>query len=138
MATGTYIATSNVQDIFGTTNVAAWSNLDRSTASADDDRIQSAISWAEQYVEDRLRDSIYAIPLTATTGTLTTVIDWCAKLAGYWLYRDRGQDDADKLADRMDDIKTQVDGEITGVLAGTRRLKAKLSDNHPSAPIVHA
>lgn len=135
MATGSYITTANVQDVFGTQNVISWSNLDRSTTTVDDDRVASAIAWAEAYVESRFRPSEYTVPLSATSGTLSTVLDWMAKLAGYWLYRDRGQDDTDELVERMADVKEQVDQEISLTLAGMRRLNASRAHSSPTAPI---
>ncbi len=132
---GQYIAQSDIESIFGVVNVQKWSKLDN-TAGADATRIANAIEHAEAVVEDRLR-SQYAIPLTGI-GVLPPIItDWCAKLAGVWLYEARGI--ADASSQQVQDIighKSEVAAEIGLYVAGARTLRCVRASNGPTAPVV--
>lgn len=87
---GAYISQSDIEDKFGVDNVAMWSNLANDSNSADTARITTAIASAEQDVNDRFRQSQYVVPLSATgSNGLRPVINWCAALAGVWLYESR-------------------------------------------------
>jgi hypothetical protein len=136
MATGTYISTSDVEDHYGVQSIAVWSNLDNDDAAANDSRVEAAINWAEQSVEDRLRDGRYQVPLSGTSGTLHTVKNWCAELAGWWLWSSRGiTDDEDGQA--MERRRELVDAEIDAYAAGIRKLAAaKTEDGTPFSPVV--
>src|SRR3990167_8812449 len=87
---GTYILQSNVEDVFGTANVVRWSQLDPDTVTVNATRVAAAISYAEEYVENKFRGSRSAVPFS---GAAQQLIDWCAKLAGVWLYESRGSRD---------------------------------------------
>ena len=137
---GTYISQSNVEDVFGTTNVALWSQLSPSSSTADTARIASAIAYAEEYVENRFRGSRYAVPFS---GSSTQLIDWMAKLAGVWLYESRGLRDTAAAgtddANRVRIHKRLVDNEIKGVLMGSARLNlGSATGRQPTAPVVVA
>lgn len=139
---GTYIVQADIESQFGTSNVAAWSNLSNTSTSADTDRIADAIDYAERTVESRLRGRGYTIPLSASSsGALTPVIDWCAKLAGVWLYESRGQRDSaegsDEDKNRVRFHKADVNKEIDAVVAGCRRLDLVQSHSPmPTGPVV--
>jgi len=118
---GRYAAQSDVEAVFGTANVAVWSNLDSDSTTANTSRIASAIAVAEQSIDDRLRGGPYSLPLTAVgSGGLVTVTDWAARLAGVWLYESRGVED--ETANQIAAHKKMVHGEIDAYMAGTRRL----------------
>ena len=136
-ASGTYISQSDVENVFGTENVARWSNLDNSSTDADETRIQAAIDYAEARVDDRFRPSRYRVPLVGDGATLRAVIDWVAKLAGIWLYESRGLHDAGDTAHKLTAVKANVETEIDMYLAGQRKLPAQLKrTDAPTAPKV--
>lgn len=120
-----YCTQSDIEDLFGAANVAKWSDLDNDSdsATANTTRITRAIALASATLEDRLR-MVYAVPLSGGSAA-TTLKDWCAKLAGVWLYEARGQRDAldnDANGNTVRLHKSIVNGEIDEALSGVRRL----------------
>ena len=137
---GTYIAWANIEAVFGADNVAAWSDLSGGQ-TADTGRITSAISWAEAWVEARFRRSEYAVPFVIVSGTYDPLlIDWCANLAGYWLYRSRGvrrsrRGGEDAGLDFVKDEYDRVQSEIAQAIAGPLKLNLGLvASESPTAP----
>lgn len=137
-ATGTYINRGNIEAIFGKQNIRSWADLDND-AKQNEARVKTAIDTAERRVENRFRNGPYAVPITSTGGTLFEVIDWCAKLAGIWLYRNRGADDtanAEEENTRYSDMEASVFDEIGAVLAGAEQPPfAPVDDSTPTAPV---
>lgn len=130
----TYIAQSNIEDVFGTANVAAWSQLDPETDSADTDRIDRAIEWAEDWFESRMRDGRYAVPMSGTIPAV--VVDVVARLAGHWLYRSRGFRDTDAVGDKVTEHYDFAESTIDRLLSGQIVLDAPRSATAGSAPEV--
>ena len=134
-----YIARADIDNIFGTANVTAWSQLDATIQdTADSARIATAIAWAEEDVENRLRDGRYAIPLAGTSGTLPKcVVEWCAVKAGVWLYRSRGMTTTanDGDADRYAGMEKYANEQIDLVIAGkVKPALQRQSSPGPSGP----
>jgi len=127
---GTYCSLSDVQDQFGTANVAAWSDLEGND-SLDSDRVDRAIASAEARIDGRFRGSKHSVPFAPVP---TLVQDWAAKLAGVNLYRHRGVRDTD-VEDRIKRLEDEVLTEIAEVLAGVSSLTA---GTIPRAPFVVA
>lgn len=137
---GRYISQTDIENVYGQTNVAIWSNLDGSSTSADATRIAAAIAYAEDHVDDRFRQSIYAVPIAGSSGSVPTKVkDWCAKLAGEWLYRGRpssADGDGDSWSARLAKTIADVDVEISFYLASSRKLDAVTRANVYTAPRV--
>ena len=132
-----YISKSDVETVFGISNVATWSNLDNTQAGANEDRIDAAIAYAEAAINDWLRGGRYAVPITGTSVAVPrVVVDWAAKYAGVWLYQSRGQLDTDETGNKLTAIKEAVDAEIGMYVSGQRRLAATLTQKGPDAPVV--
>jgi len=133
----TYIETSDLNNVFGTINIAAWSDL-TGGRTADTTRIAAAIAWAEQKVENRFRRSRYEVPFAKVDGAYDLALKhWMAILAGDWLYQSRnirrGADDTDRTSALIE----QVESEISEVLGGQSVLDAGLvDDTAPTGPIV--
>jgi hypothetical protein len=123
---------SDIEALFGAANVAKWADLD-----GDQDpqkisaRIAAAIAAAGAYVEDRLRDGPYAIPLTPLDGSpCVTMVNMLAQWAGVWLYGARGVQDADPSprgrhgvpADRLAWHRHDVETKIRQIHARVLRL----------------
>jgi hypothetical protein len=133
---GQYIEKSDVEDVFGTTNVAKWSSLD-GKRQADDDRIDRGIDWAESFIEARMRRSVYEVPMQATSGSLDrVVVNWMAVYAGHWLYMNRQiRAVTGEETERTLKLKESVDKEIDKVLARQLDLTLVLREsNAPTAP----
>lgn len=135
-----YSTQADIESLFGVENVKQWSNLDNAADEADTDRIAAAIVQADAEIDDIMRNSIYAVPLVGTQGTLTQITNISAKLAGCWLYRARGTNEVDeggKPIDRMQAIRKEAMGKLYRYVAGAESLPAARSGSHqPTAPTV--
>lgn len=133
---GKYIGQSDIEDVFGIDNVAIWSNLDNSSDAADAGRVQKAIEYAEEEVENRFRESRYTVPFVGLYGDVPRVLkDWMAKIAGVWLFECRP-----KVVDDEEvgfaDMQEKVDISIDAYLSGQRRLALVLSKGRsPTSPV---
>lgn len=135
---GRYIDQGEIENVFGRENVAKWSNLDNRVEGENASRITAAITFAEDWFDDRLRTYRYTVPLTGTISQ--TVKDAIARLAGVWLYEARGVDDVDpetgeprhKL--RIHDQKAER--TINRILRGEIRLEADIDETGPTAPVI--
>jgi len=134
---GTYIDADDLNNVYGTINIAAWSDL-TGGKTADDDRIELAIAWAETRVENRFRGSRYSVPFSREDGEYDSQLThWMVVYAGNWLYQSRGIRTGKADADRTSALLEQMDEEINQVLGGSSRLNAGLvSSSAPTAPIV--
>lgn len=134
---GTYISKTDVDNVFGDINVAAWSDL-TGGRTADITRINAGIAWGEQKVENRFRRSRYIVPFGKVDGAYdVTLTHWMAVYAGDWLYQSRRIRQGAADTDRTSALIEQVEDEIKGVLAGQSVLASGLVDSGaPTAPIV--
>lgn len=132
---GRYISQSDVETRWGAENVRTWSNLDNDSETTDTARVAAAIAWAEEQVESRFVGSRYVVPLVGLAGTPATLTNWCATLAGIWLYRGRLRRNANLLAD-LEEEESRLDAEIALYQAGKRNLPCQVARTMPSAPEV--
>lgn len=136
---GRYIDQTDIENVFGAGNVALWSNVDSTTERSAEDtaRIALAIAYAENYVDDRFRGSRYAVPFVeSASGGRAVIDDMCAKIAGVWLYENRGSSaqaqDAD--SDRIRFHLKVANDLIDLYCAGTRTLACERAERAGSAP----
>jgi hypothetical protein len=134
---GLYIESVDVEAVFGVYNVQKWANLDNDQAVDVSGRVTAAINWAEAYVNSRFRRGPYIVPFSGP-GVAYEVKDWCAKLAGWWLYRSRGFRDQDQQGDLIEQHRATVESEMTNVLGGQRVLDLARNErgNGPDSPFV--
>ncbi len=135
---GTYIDQSDIEDVFGKSNVARWANIDNTDdpTVGTQARITSAISYAERLVEARFRDREYVVPIVASSGSLELIDDICAKLAGAWLYESRGVDDAEEEESPVGRHKSEANKLMDRILSGQITLAAERGHQGPNAPVV--
>ena len=90
-----YSARTDVEAVFGTTNVEQWATLDDGDGAAEiTARITAAILYADAQIDDIARLSPYRTPLQDDDrNTPTTIMKLSAKLAGIELYEARGSQD---------------------------------------------
>jgi phage gp36-like protein len=136
---GRYITQSDIENVFGAANVALWSNMDSATnrATVNAARVAAAIAYAEDYVDDRFRGGRYTIPFQASAGSLPKIIvDWCAKVAGVWLYESRGSSatNQDADGDRIRFHLRVVNELIDLYVGGERTLACERTERAGSAP----
>ncbi len=131
-ATGSYIDQSDIKNVFGEDNIVKWSNLDNDGSTADTNRIQKGIDWAETYTENRFRNGRYAVPFSSAPEQLQDIM---AKLAGIWLYESRGLTDENTEGNKLADMRVKVDDEISLILNGARKLSiAHARSDMPDTP----
>lgn len=134
---GNYISQSDIEDRYGVDNVAAWSNLDQDDSQTNAARVTSAIAYAEQYIDDRLRGSRYSLPLTGNSANaLNTIKTIAATVAGQWLYESRGMTKDAVIAEKMLINEDRIEKQLNGYLSGAMKLDAALAGSGPSAPVV--
>jgi phage gp36-like protein len=123
-AQGLYAAEADVEDIFGITNIAIWSQLDptQPPGTPDEDRIQRALDYADAKIISFFRNyGNYVTPLAPQGNDVTLVTRWDATLAGVWLYESRGLRDDTKEGNKYTAMAAQVLAEM-----GTYRAQDKL------------
>lgn len=124
-----YATQADIEDVWGSANVATWSQLDNAVDTADPARIARAIAWADSYINSRLRGLRWALPIVGNEASIT-VTEWGANLAGWWLQRPRG------LTEEMVEAKARIDREIDMLAAGTREWDAATKEPQPTAPVI--
>ncbi len=90
-----YSAEADIKQVFGTTNVDKWSDLDDDANAANmAARIAVAVLVADDEIDDSARSQHYRRPLANAAGsTPRTIINLAATIAGLWLYEARGSQD---------------------------------------------
>jgi phage gp36-like protein len=132
-----YAQQSDIEDIFGPPNVAAWSRFDTGapTGAADPDRIATALAYADSEIDSFFAGGPYLVPLTPTTDA-STVTYWAAVIAGVWLYGSRATVSyVDYAGNRYLAQKAAVYADMQLYKAGVKRLCATLRFPHPTGPV---
>jgi phage gp36-like protein len=133
----TYAAQSDIEDIFGVTNVATWSQLDptQPPGTPDTDRIQRALDFACSKIESFFRNyGNYTTPLTPQNDDVNLVTRWAATLAGVWLYESRGQRDDNPEGNKYSAMAKQVMAEM-GPYRSSEKLDAARRWPAPTGPV---
>lgn len=113
-----YIADSDMNALYGTTNCAYWADIDGSwvkgaaESAAMTARRLAARDYATALVEDVLRtsDLNFKLPLTTVPATLVNV---CVKIAGWWMSKFRHGDRlATDYKDALEILQLIVTGKI--------------------------
>jgi len=132
---GDYITQTDLEDVFGETNVAAWSDME-GNREVDTNRVTKAIAWGESKVVATLRRSKYVVPLQAASGsTLDPIVtNWMAVYAGHWLYMHR-QIRANEDNTRTEKLKEETDNEMKEIMTGMANVDLKrIDDRATTAP----
>ncbi len=98
-----YCTRSNIEAVFGVTNISNWADLDNDQ-DADNitARITRAIVVVGAEIDDIFRVTGYRIPIADSDGdTPTTIENLAATKAGLWLYEARGVNDMDNSGQPM-------------------------------------
>lgn len=137
---GTYISRSDIEDRFGTDNVSKWADMNNDNDTTEiADRITDAISFAEAFVEGRLRGTRYQIPLSISSGS-DLIKDIVRAYAAEWLFSNRIHKDDEDNAKRnwIRGHVQRADQLLNMIAGGSIRLDATLSHDGPTIPQVVA
>ncbi len=132
----TYAAQSDIEDVFGPDNVAAWSLFETDTPSgpANTTRIATALAQADGQINAYFIGGPYQVPLVCVT-CKPVVTYWAAVIAGIWLYGSRMTDAAtDFPGNRYIVLRQAVFANMDLYKSGMKRLDAPLRYPHPTAP----
>ena len=143
-----YAIQTDIENVFGVQNVAQWSNLDNVSPGADTGRITVALNLAEEYVNNRLRNSIYVVPLqirgNAAGATMYMITDMVARWAGCWLYESRGMADNQSDSGELDPTgnsisrhRRYVDRMLDQIRNGKILLPCSYNRNYSTQPVVY-
>ena len=120
-----YCARADIESVFGVENVKQWADLDNDEVSTKiAARITAAIAYAQAEVDDRLRGGPYTPPLDEPPPSVIT--DIAAKLAGVWMYENRGvrdyNPDTGEAEHRLTFQKDDAEKKLREIRVGLRRL----------------
>jgi len=135
-AQGRYSAQSDIEDIFGVTNVAIWSQLDptQPPGTPDVDRIQRALDYSDaRIISFFFTQGNYVTPLVPLNTDIDLVTRWAATLAGVWLYESRGLRDDTPDGNKYSAMARQVIAEM-GPYRSQEKLDAVRRWPAPTAP----
>lgn len=131
-----YSSQSDIEDIFGPSNVAAWTLFETGdpTDSADTTRIATALAYADAVINGYFADGPYLLPLACNT-CQPIVVRWAATIAGIWLYGNRMTTSyVDYPGNRYIVLRAAIDQEMNDYKSGAKRLDAPLRFPHPTGP----
>ena len=131
-----YATQTDVENIFGPMNVAAWSLFQSGTptGAADGTRVAAALSYADAEVNAFFTGGPYAVPLRPSS-TAPTVAYWAAVIAGVWLYGSRaGVSYVDYAGNRYLALKASVYADMQLYKSAIKRLDAAVRMPQPSGP----
>jgi phage gp36-like protein len=133
-----YGTRTDVEQVFGRDNIRKWSNLDNVDAETDDGRVAEAMTQASAEIDTALLDGPYSTPLTGMSATTQQLVKtlW-AKLAGVWLYANRGQKDdggEEGQGNRYAKMDRDVRRELRMIKSGVYRIQASRRWPMPNSP----
>jgi phage gp36-like protein len=131
-----YATQSDIEDLFGPANVAAWSRFEfpPPSGSTDTARVDTALAHADGEINSVFAGGPYAIPLVCTISK-PVVTHWAAVIAGVWLYGNRASTSyIDYPGNRYLALRNAVYLEMDLYKAGVKRLDAVMKFPHASAP----
>jgi hypothetical protein len=135
-ATMSYAQQSDIENVFGPSNVAAWTLYESGTpdGSADPTRIASALAYADGEINGFFADGPYALPMNCTINQ-PTLAYWAGVIAGVWLYGSRVSTSyIDYAGNRYLALRSAVYADMQLYKSGVKRLDAALRYPHATAP----
>lgn len=116
----TYCTSDNMDTVFGSTNIVAWSDPD-GTGSEVTARVTAAIAAAGDEIDSWLRNTRYDIPLVDEDGSTPAIVTTlAAQFAGVWLYENRGVEREHTLQP----VRERVQVTLQQIRDGTREIDA--------------
>ena len=132
----TYATQSDIENIFGPENVAAWSRYESAppTGATDATRVAAALAQADAEIDGQFIGGPYGLPLVC--GMCKPIVThWAAVLAGVWLYGSRATTSyIDYAGNRYLALRHAVYQDMDAYKAGVKRLDAVQRFPHSTAP----
>lgn len=138
-----YATRAQLEEEYGADNVEMYANLQAEsptaalTAAEITAKVDRALTFADDFINSRLRAADYAVPLVATTGgTLPTgLLNTIALALAVWrLYRGRGKGDGDAVGDKFQEDYAWAVAELDAlILAGLPGVTLEETDATPPA-----
>jgi hypothetical protein len=132
----TYAIQSDIEDIFGPANVAAWSLFQTGTptGAADTTRIATALTQADSQINAFFTGGPYVVPLVCSI-CKPVVTHWAAVFAGIWLYGNRSAaGSTDFPGNRYIALQEAVVKDMDLYRSGVKRLDAPQRYPHATGP----
>lgn len=126
------ISQSDVEAVWGVINVAQWSSFGQgANSSTDTARVARACALGQAYINGRLGNSPYSIPLTSVDPSTPPpeIVELMAIYAGWWLYKTRGLNYAQETIKWVEGIYAKMQMQITQILTGSYPLYGSLAAN---------
>lgn len=132
---GQYCVRTDVEQLFGTTNVARWSDLDNDEdATKIEDRITYACEEAYVEINSLLRSTRYTVPFESPYSR--EIVTLAATFAGIWLYEAKGYNDEEGEARRYAGVRKRFYQRAKAIVMGARVLKTHEPVSINTAPTV--
>lgn len=131
-----YATQSDIENIFGPANVAAWSRFDTGapTGATDTARVAAALVHADGEINAFFIGGPYALPLVCQLSK-PLVTHWAAVIAGVWLYGSRATSSyIDYAGTRYQAMRLAVYQDMDAYKAGAKRLDAAQKFPQATAP----
>lgn len=136
-----YCTRTNINDVFGIKNVEQWADLDNDKNESDiNARVARAVAVSTAFMDNRFRRTRYTIPIVCSSSG-ETLVDIAAKLAGVWLYENRGIRDVDPASGNPKHAlmwhKTEANRLLDQIISGAIELDAPQSSEAKMEVVVH-
>ncbi len=134
------ITQADIEAVWGTVFVAQWSNTGGVVQSpaVNTTRVNTAIRLGNSYVNGRVNNGPYAIPLTANdpTSPPPEVIDCMATYAGWWLFKTSGIKYTKDTLAWVDGNKARIERLMMAIRIGDYPLDATFNTGRQQTPRV--
>ena len=131
-----YIQQTDIENSYGATFVAQWSSFETGNSPTPDaTRIATAITWAQSIVDGRLGNGPFLIPIQTASGvTPPEIVDVTSELAGWWLWKTRGLNQAKEFAEGMGKRHAAAIKTLMSIQNGSYPLAAILNTKRTNTP----
>lgn len=126
---GRYSSQTCLYNKFGQENITRWATFaDNETETTISQRIQNAIDYADNYVDDYLLGGPYMLPFVDPIPT--TINDIACVVAGVQIYTARGIDDFDEAPNRLTTLMLEAVRQLGMIKSGRMELSDYVGDNY--------
>jgi len=133
------IQQSDIETVFGVEFVAQWATFAQGrNVAALSTRIAQAIALGQSFVNSRLAQGPYAVPLTANTPSTPPpeIVDAMATYAGWWLWKTRGINYSKDTIKWMTEIYTRMVHQLIAIKVGNYPVDAQINTQRRQVPEV--
>ncbi len=134
--TGYYGSQVDMENVYGDTNIARYSDMTRSDPPTTNfTRIQAASDYADGQINAYFRDGAFSTPLAFIDSSSRVMArNWYAVIAGSWLYESNGIRD-EQVGNKYTEMVKKVYAEMALHKSGIRRLGVQRRWPSPTSPV---